>query len=88
MHTQHVTSQCLVASQLPLLVRKSDPTWFLLDQWMPNNGPHGSIARRTPEYLIGNDIPRLVFRIDQNGTSITVYRNWDRHTLAGFNPVS
>ena len=24
----------------------------MLNQWRPNNGLHGSIARRTPEYLI------------------------------------
>ena len=46
-----------------------------LNQWKPNNGPHESIARRTPDYLISNDNPRLVSRIDQYGTSATVHRN-------------
>ena len=53
----------------------SPQTLPLLNQWRPNNGPYGSITRRTPEYLISNDNPRLVSRIDQYGTSTTVHRN-------------
>ena len=49
--------------------------FYLLNQWRPNNGLHGSITRRTPEYLTSNDNPRLVSRIDQYGTSTTVHRN-------------
>ena len=48
---------------------------LLFNQWRLNNAPHGSIARRTPEYLISNDNPRLVSRIDQYGTSIMIHRN-------------
>ena len=47
----------------------------VLNQGRPNNGLHGSIARRTPKYLISNDNPRLVSKIGQYGTSTMVHRN-------------